>query len=67
VLLSALKCRGVADSWTGAPISLTPPGPINYTESLLFNGEIAELIQLIPVRTISPPTPPPRCFAACFA
>jgi hypothetical protein len=64
ILLSALKCRGMADSWTGAPISLTPPATINRYEMGECIGLVVEWIQKFSTRAISPPTPPPRFHVA---
>jgi hypothetical protein len=60
VLLSALKCRGIADNWTCAPISLTPPAPIVAVDANDIVVAVAETTQIFSTRATSPPTPPPR-------
>lgn len=60
-LLAALKCHGAADSWTGAPVSLSPPPAI---AAPTFGQLVAENSGYSPQFVswaISPPTPPPRC------
>jgi hypothetical protein len=59
-LLAALKCRGATDSWTGAPVSLTPPTISDAGIVVDVTGIVAEFIPLFSTRAISPPTPPPR-------
>jgi hypothetical protein len=59
-LLLALKCRGASDTWTGVPVSLSPPPILDGGAEFELAGVVVQRAPRLSSRAISPATPPPR-------
>lgn len=57
---ATLRCRGVAETWTGASVSLPPPIAVAWIPFPRPVGWLGALLDIAETVPVCPPIPPPR-------